>query len=83
MLNLSGELSHLAEWVFFFFKFYGSIIDLQGCDNFCCMTVIQLYIYTHPFFFRVLSHIDYHRILSRVPWAVQEVLYGRVLVQDV
>ena len=26
--------------------------------------VIQLYIYTHPFFCRFFSHIDYHRILD-------------------
>ena len=32
--------------------------------------VIQLYIYTHPFASRFFSHIDYHRILGRVLYAV-------------
>ena len=34
-----------------FFKnvFYLSIADLQCCVNFCCIAVIQLYIYIHSF----------------------------------
>ena len=43
-----------------------------SCDNFCCTKkVIQLHIYTHPF--RFFSHIDYHRIVGRVPCAIQQV----------
>ena len=38
--------------------------------------VIQLYLHTHPFFFRFFSHIDDHRILGRVLWAVQQVPVG-------
>ena len=38
--------------------------------------VIQLYIYIYSFFFRFFSHIGYHRILSRVPCALQQVLVG-------
>ena len=34
--------------------------------------VIQLYTYTHPFFFRFFAYIDYHRILGRVPCATQQ-----------
>ena len=30
----------------------------------------------HPFFFR-FSHIDYHRILDRVPCAIQQVPIGK------
>ena len=52
--------------LFFFFKFYWSVVDLQSCDNFCCTTVIQSCTYTHPFPFRFFFHIDYHRILGRV-----------------
>ena len=39
--------------------------------------VIQLYMYTHPFFCRFFSHIGYHRILGRVPCAVQQVFTGQ------
>ena len=38
-----------------------------------CNNVIQLRMYTHPFFFRFFSHIDYHRIMGGVPYAVQQV----------
>ena len=31
----------------------------------------QLYIYIYPFFLRFFSHIGHHRVLSRVPYAVQ------------
>ena len=34
---------------------------------------IHTHIYMHPFFFRFFSHKDYHRILCRVPSAVQQV----------
>ena len=36
--------------------------------------VNQLYIYVYPLFFRFFSHIGHHRILSRVPCAIQQVL---------
>ena len=39
--------------------------------------VIQLYVYTHPFFFRFFSYMDHHRILGRVPCALQQVPVGR------
>ena len=35
--------------------------------------VIQLYMYTHPFSFRSLSYMYYHRILGRVLSAIQQV----------
>ena len=35
--------------------------------------MVQLYIYTYPFSFRLFSHIDYHTILGRVPYAIQQV----------
>ena len=31
----------------------------------------QLYVYTYLFFFRLLFHVGYYRILSRVPYAIQ------------
>ena len=37
--------------------------------------VIQLY--TYPFSFRFLSQIDYHRILTRVLWAILQVSIGQ------
>ena len=42
--------------------------------------VIQWYIYTHPCFFRFFSHIDYHRILNRVPYALQQVPIGQSFI---
>ena len=39
-----------------------------------CNKVIPLYKYTYPFFRRFFPHIGYHRILDRVPCAVQQVL---------
>ena len=35
--------------------------------------MIQLYI-MHIFFFRFFSHVSYHKILSRLPCALQQVL---------
>ena len=32
--------------------------------------VSQLYIYIHPLFFRLISHILHYRVLSRVPCAI-------------
>ena len=39
--------------------------------------MFEIYIYTHPLFFRFFSHIDYHRILDRVPCAIQQVPIGQ------
>ena len=36
--------------------------------------MVQLYIYTHLFFFKFFSHLGYYRIASRVPCAIQQVL---------
>ena len=38
--------------------------------------VIQFYMYTHSFSFRFISHIDYHRILGKVPYVIQQVSVG-------
>ena len=35
---------------------------------------IYIYIYTHPLLFRFFSHIDHYRVLSRAPYAIQQVL---------
>ena len=39
--------------------------------------VIQLHMYTHPFFVRFFSHKDYHRILSSMPCAIKQVPIGK------
>ena len=31
--------------------------------------------YTHPSFFRFFSHVDYHRILGRVPCAIEQRIF--------
>ena len=36
--------------------------------------VNYLYMYIYPFFFRFFSHIGHYQVLSRVPWAIQQVL---------
>ena len=36
--------------------------------------VNQLYVFIHPLFFGFPSHLGHHRALSRVPWAIQQVL---------
>ena len=60
---------------FLFLKSYSSIVDLQCCDNFRCTTKwIHLHTYTHILFLRFFSHIDHHRILNTVPFAIQRSL---------
>ena len=63
--------------LFFFLKFYWSIFDLQYCDNFCYTTNWFSYTYTHIHSFRFFSHKDYHRMLGRVPWAIEHVPIGQ------
>ena len=36
--------------------------------------LIHLYIHMYPFFFRFFSHIDYYRLLSRVPCAINNLV---------
>ena len=63
--------------LFSFFFNSTEVVDLQS-DNFCCTRkVIQSYICTHSFSFRFFSHIDYHSILNRVSWTVQQVPVGQ------
>ena len=38
---------------------------------------MQLYRYTHPFSFMFFSHIDYYRILGRIPQAMQHIPVGQ------
>ena len=61
----------------FFFhslKFYWRTVDLQCCDNFCCIARWLNYtsIHTHPFS-QILSRMHFHRILRRVLCAIQQV----------
>ena len=46
-------------WILDFFKkFYLSVVDFQSV-TISAIQVIQLYIYTHPFFSRFFSHLDF------------------------
>ena len=66
----------------FYLQYYWCIVDWLCCNNFCCTIKWFSYIYTHiqsfseythSVFFRFCSNIDYHRILDRVPRAIQQV----------
>ena len=74
----------LSDLLFFYFYyiFYGSIVDLQCCVSFrctandsvisgvqCVQQMIQLYIYV--LFFRFFSLIGSYRILSMILCAIQ------------
>ena len=76
MINLIKSFT-ILNLFFFFLKFGWGIVDLQGCDNFCSTTVIQLHLYTHPCSFRFFSHTDYHRIRGSVPFAIQQIPIGQ------
>lgn len=85
MINLSSLLN-LKPWSksFFFLpflkKFHWMIVDLQCCD-FCCTTVTQRCMYTHPLFFRLFSHTDHCGALGRVPYRTgqAQILYLHLL----
>ena len=49
---------------------YTVSVALYNVTDFCCTTVIQLYIYVF-FFLIFFSMIAYHRILTLVPCAIQ------------
>lgn len=53
--------------------FYGTIIDLQCCVNFCS-TVIHLYVFT--FFFIFFSIMAYRRTLNIIPCALHRTLFA-------
>ena len=53
--------------IFFFLVFMEL---LQGCEFCFVITVIQLYVYTHPFSFIFFFHMDYQWILGRVLCAI-------------
>jgi len=66
--------------ILLFVKLYRRVVDIHGCDTLLLYNrVLQLYIYTHPFFLRFFSHIDDHRLLGRVPCARQQVPTGSSL----
>ena len=67
----------IIHFYFLIFKFYTSIVDLQGCDNFCCTTVGQPYTDTYPFSYRFFAHIDDRRIWGGVLCATPQVPLGQ------
>ena len=55
--------------------FWG-IIDIQFCVSFYHVAKLIHYTYAYiHYFFRFPSHLDYHRALSRVPCAIQYILF--------
>ena len=63
-------------FLIYFFVLYWSKVYLQSYQFQVYSKVIQLYIYIciNTYLFRFLSHIGQDRVLSRVPYAIQQVL---------
>ena len=93
--NLFLKLTWLLSWAalplgrmqpscsFSFFKsFYWSIVALQRLCQFLYSQVNQSYIYTYPLFFRFPLHLGHHRALSRVPFAIYQVLHHSNLILE-
>ena len=55
------------------FKFYWSIVDLQWCENFCCMTKWFSYTFTHIHSFQILFPCRLPQTIDRVRCAIQQV----------
>ena len=70
-------LTKIFKTIPLIFKFFTSFIEVELIYNVVVISlynkVNQLYIYTYAFFFRFFSYIDYHRILSKVLCATQQV----------
>ena len=58
------------------------MVDLQRCVKSYGKTS-QLHIYVYPSLFRVFSHIDYYRMLSRAPCAVHQALADCLFLRTV
>ena len=55
----------------FFLSFYWSIVALQCCISFNCIAKWISCTCTYILFFWFPSHLGHHRVLSRVPHAIQ------------
>ena len=71
----SSKTVTILSFVFFFLKFYWSIVDLQ-----CTVSAVQQsesvihILCIHPLFFRFFSRIGHYRVLSSVPCAIRRSL---------
>ena len=74
----STEMIQIVNsFTLFYFQFYRIIVDLQCCV--CLRNIAKWFIYICIYvliFFRFFSHIGCHKILSRIPCTIQEVLVG-------
>ena len=62
----------------FSFLFFIFLLEYR-CFTILCQFLLynkvnQLYVYIYPFFLGFPSHLGHHRVLSRVPCAIQQVL---------
>ena len=72
-----------AEFLFLKIWFCWSIVDLQCCVHFICSAKWISYTYMSiNSSFRFFSHINYHRILSGVPWAINKALLVICLIHS-
>ena len=60
--------------LYFFFKFYWGIVDLQCCVSFRCTAKWISYTYIHSCF-RLFSHIGHYRVLSSLCCIVGPLLF--------
>ena len=72
LLQHECGVNNWNAWPFFYYYFYWSIVDLQGCVNFCCTEKWFRYIYSFSYSFP-LWFITGH-------WIQLPVLYSRTFV---
>ena len=70
--SLFSKYSIATTYTISFLKNYCSMVALQGCISCCCTAKQISYMCTFmPLFLRFPSHLDHHRALGRIPWALQ------------
>ena len=81
MQQLNHHHQVLIKFFFFNFLLYTGV---QLMNNVLTVSGVQqtdtVYMYTHLFFFKFFSHLGCYITLSRVPYAIQQVLIGDLFI---